>query len=69
MAGIQEGFPLLVFQLNVGTQVFLPDRGNGNSQFFVQIGRVVQQVKRQWLICGISRFGQQLFRFFVTFFL
>jgi hypothetical protein len=61
MTGIEEGFPLLVFQLHVNAQVFLPERGGGNSQFFVQIGGVIQQVEGQRFIGGIAGFGQQFF--------
>jgi hypothetical protein len=35
----------------------------------VQIGGVIQQVEGQRFIGGIAGFGQQFFRFFVTFFL
>jgi hypothetical protein len=48
---------------------FFPERGGGNSQFLVQIGGVIQQVEGQRFIGGIAGFGQQFFRFFVTFFL
>ena len=35
MAAVEEGFPLLIFQLNVSAKVFLPDGRHGNSQFFM----------------------------------
>ena len=35
----------------------------------MQIGRVIEQIESQRLISAIASFGQQFFRFFITFFL
>ncbi|SVK50820.1 Uncharacterised protein [Acinetobacter baumannii] len=59
IAAVDVGFPLLVLQLDVNPQLFLPHRGHGDGDLLVALRGVIQQRQLQRVVRAVTGRLQQ----------